>query len=625
MKRARQSGLLLAAALLLLAPYTRAQIEIGDETHLSMQGDASFSLNDISSDQVPDQLQYGFGGNATLDGYYHHPNFLSFRATPYYNQAHLNSDINSFFSSKGIATTASIFSGSKFPGDISFEKRYDTQGQFSLPGANGFTTGGNATSFSIGWGVSYKKLPPVHVSYGINDSSSDILGLDQKAVFNSHSLGVSSYYALAGFNLTGSYTNSTIDSEMPSFSDLNQSVTTATHQNTLQMGANRRLATWADFTASASRTDMTTDYAGANADQTFNTANGSIDLRPFKRLEIVNGVSYATSLAALLTTSVWQTNPNAPIPPVAFTQTDTDYVTYSSRAEYHVTDHIAAEGGAEYLDETFFATQLQSQRYHGGVSFTHSLLGGYFNAHYGLMQMDMQSQRTGSVSLPLERNTTVQTGSVGYSRRFQIKGWSNTATVQYFRNNETAFAAYTSTSYSGGVSASHALGGWNLNLNANVNSSSINGISNSDNFNSSTGGALSTRRLTFGGNYSHSTGNSLQTATGLVAAPVPAQILLPQLPVFYGGTSYAASGSYRPTRNLRIMGDYSHTLFETSGIVSLSNNAAQRYDGSVEYRFRQMRFTAGYSHISQGLGLTFNNPATVNAIYFGVSRHIDIF
>ncbi len=624
MKCARQSGLVLAAALLLLAPYTRAQIQVGDETHLTMQGDASFSLNDISSDQVPDQLQYGFGGIATMDGYYHHPNFMSFRATPYYNQAHLNSDINSFFSSKGLATSANIFSGSNFPGEISYEKRYDTQGQFSLPGANGFTTGGNSTAFSVGWGATYKKLPPVHVSYGINNSSSDILGLDQKAIFNSHSLGVSSYYAIAGFNLTGSYTNSTLDSEMPSFADLNQSVGTLTHENMFQLGATRRLASWADFTASASRTHMTTDYSGANADETFNTANGIIDLRPLKRLEIANGISYATSLAALLTTSVWQTNPNAPIPPAAFGQTDSDYLTYSSRAEYHVTEHISVDGAAEYLDESFFSTHLQSDRYRGGMAFSHSLLGGYFNAHYGLMQMNTQSDHLGSVT-PLQTDSTVQTANVGYSRHFQIKGWSSTASGRYLRNNETALADYTSTSYGGGASTSHPLGGWNLTFNGNVDKSTINGISNSDNFISSVGGALATRRLNFGGTYSHSTGNAFQTATGLVNAPLPAQVLFPQLLVFYGGTSYAASGSYRPTRNLRIMGDYSHTLFETTGMESLSNNVAGRYDGSVEYRFRQMRFTAGYSHISQGLGLTFNRPANVNAIYFGVTRHIDIF
>ena len=38
-----------------------------------------------------------------------------------------------------------------------------------------------------------------------------------------------------------------------------------------------------------------------------------------------------------------------------------------------------------------------------------------------------------------------------------------------------------------------------------------------------------------------------------------------------------------------------------------------------------MTFNGGFAHISQGIGALFNNPDKINVVYFGVSRHFDIF
>jgi hypothetical protein len=62
-------------------------------------------------------------GSATAAGYYYNPNFVSFNLSPYYGQSRANSDSQSISDSSGVNLSTGIFSGSHFPGQISYASR----------------------------------------------------------------------------------------------------------------------------------------------------------------------------------------------------------------------------------------------------------------------------------------------------------------------------------------------------------------------------------------------------------------------------------------------------------------------------------------------------------------------
>ena len=65
--------------------------------------------------------------------------------------------------------------------------------------------------------------------------------------------------------------------------------------------------------------------------------------------------------------------------------------------------------------------------------------------------------------------------------------------------------------------------------------------------------------------------------------------------------------------------------YHTDNFSSITDSLSNRFEIRSEYRWRQMTFNGGYARISQGIGANFNNPDTLKVIYFGVSRHFDVF
>jgi hypothetical protein len=262
-----------------------------------------------------------------------------------------------------------------------------------------------------------------------------------------------------------------------------------------------------------------------------------------------------------------------------------------------------------------------------GVSYGHEFLGGQFGAYYGYGKYSSELEQPGRTSSLLRNTnaTSTHTGGATYSHRFNLAAWHGDGNVRYSRNLQTVLFGQTASSLGGGISIRRDLGLWGLTLGANVGKLTTSGFSNADSFAQNFSAAVTVRHFGFGGTYSRSDGNSLQTATGLQPAPLPGPIFFPGLLVLYRSSSYGFSGSYSPSRRLRVYGNYNHSLISTNNGSALANALVMRYDMKAEYIYRQLNFTAGYSHLTQGLGLLFATPAKVDAIYFGVSRHFDVF
>ena len=92
-----------------------------------------------------------FGATGTVSGYYYNPNFINFNVTPYYNQSKADSDYQSLTNASGVAATANFFTGSHFPGSVSYRYDYNSTGTLGLSGTPNFTTQGNGQGFGVNW------------------------------------------------------------------------------------------------------------------------------------------------------------------------------------------------------------------------------------------------------------------------------------------------------------------------------------------------------------------------------------------------------------------------------------------------------------------------------------------
>jgi hypothetical protein len=136
---------------------------------------------------------------------------------------------------------------------------------------------------------------------------------------------------------------------------------------------------------------------------------------------------------------------------------------------------------------------------------------------------------------------------------------------------------------------------------------------------------LSYQWLAVSGGYSRSSGLGLYTTQGIATVPNGLPPTLLPLPVFYGGTTYSATVGATPFNGLTFSGSFVTTRSSTeSGLLSSSNHM-QEANTYLQYRFRKVFFTAGYSRLVQGFSSSPLGPAIVSSYYFGLSRWFKLF
>ncbi len=591
---------------------------------MNLSGNASFGYQSLLGEV--DSNSFQFGGLADLTGYYHHPKFLAFKLSPYYNQSRVNSNFNSLFSGKGITGSANLFGGSHTPVDIGFEKNWNNEGQFSLPGSPGLETHGSSQGFSIGAGAFYEGLPTLQASYNRNSNSYDILGTHTNGSGSGQVFSLSSSYLLKGFTLSGSYANSRINQNLPLITDFSERLEEITHQSSTQFTVGRRLWDSADWGANFNHTTFQTDYTGTPTDQTYNSVSSYVSLRPLSKLSLSLGMNYTTNYSALLLSSVLSQNSTTSLSAgstanplqatgVATTNVSSDYLDYGARASYVITNDMTADGSIDRRSQSFFGQALDSDTASGGLGYSHHLFGGQFASHYGISWFTVSSQNQSGVG---------HTASISYAH--DALGWTNSVDAQYSNSVQTALINYNQSGYAFGVNTARSLQKrWRLTLGARLGKSNVDGFGNSESRLRSFNASMATNKFSFTGTYSKTSGNALQLGNGLTPTPIPGQVLLPNLLVLYGGSSYSVGGGFHPNRRLTVTGDFVSARYRTNNTTSISDNLLRRYDVKCEYRFRQMMLLGGYSHVTQGVGATFSTPATFDYFYVGVSRHFDIF
>jgi hypothetical protein len=598
------------AALMCGSATLGAQVRVGSETQLNLDGSISAGYAGSMSNEGLGTHGLVFGGSGNLSGSYYSPQFLSFDVAPFFNQSRNNSTYQSITDSSGVTATADIFGGSQFPGYVNFSQVYNSESNYAIPGLANYATNGNTQTFGVGWSANLKNLPVLNFGYQQGDSNYSLYGTQQESLSNFHAVFGSAIYNVDGFHLSGGIHYSTSNSVYPEIfsggAPEEFSADTTTYTFNMSRAVDGDGSTWVNFT----RNDSAYNSLGLSNSESSDVVAGGLSLKPTAKLTTILSGDYNDNLAGSILQQVTSTGA---IVPVSISGQPSHSWGLIGNAQYSVLPGLYVNGTISHRQQLFEGTSYDSNAYGGSVLYGRNLLGGQFSA--GATVTESSYGTDGNSMLGFLT-------SVIYIRK--IGEWGLSGSFGYSQNTQTVLIAYTSSGYSFSGSVNRRIGRLYWNAGASGSRSMLNQAEGTTNQTQSYSTALSGRWLSVGGAYSKSSGSGLFTPTGVTPLPpgVP-PTLVPT--VLYGGTTYSASVGSTPVRGLTVTGSYVSSRSNTGGVLVNSNNTTEQAYAYLTYRFRKVYLNAGYSHLLQGFSASGLPPTILSTYYVGVSRWFKAF
>jgi hypothetical protein len=605
-----KTGLVLAGLLFSVLP-AAAQFEYRGIQLSTLNGTLGAGYSDGYGNQTGSNHSLDLNGNATLNGSYFNPKFLAFSVSPYYGESRANSNYRSVADSSGVTASTTLFSGSNFPGSISYGRDYNSSGDFAIPGQANVTTHGNGDTFGVSWGINLPKLPVVSASYSQGNSQYSLYGSNGSGTFNSRQYGVHSNYLLEGFHLNSSYSHSSGGSEIPAILQTTAESSSASsdgysfgfsHSLPLNGGANYNFNH-----SSYSATSQTASSSGG-----VNNMGGSLSFNPVQKLSVLVNANYTDNLAGLINETILSSG--APVQET-FPGEATQSLNLNGTSSYSFRHGIGVSGLLGRAMQSFQGQSYASTIAGGSLSTIQFLFGGTISG--SLTATDNLTNAVGSTpaSSALGLNA-----SLNVSRN--IGPWETGGAFGYTQNQQTLLISYLTSafSYNGHVYRRIKKLRWSASAGGGHNG--FVQQAGSGNVSESFGTSLSGRLLSGNVSYSRSSGTSVLTPTGLVALPT-----LPILgsAVLFDGQSYSMSAASSPIKNLTLSISYAEARSNTLSTQLSSTNQFKSIFGQVGYHFRQMSVTGGYSQLIQGFSSSGVPPANVSSFFIGVSRWLNFF
>ncbi|MGB9084217.1 MAG: hypothetical protein WCC46_06320 [Terriglobales bacterium] len=275
-----------------------AQIEVGKNTSLSLSGDLGFGYEGDYGNQQGSSHSTALNGDAVLQGYYYNPKFVSFFVDPVYNRSQANSGQGSLADASSVNAGVNIFSGSHFPGTVSFSEGFNSSGNYGLGTTAGLaTTSGNSHAFGIGWAELIPGAPPLSVQYSQTTSSSSIFGTDQEDQTSTKSLNMFSNYKLDGWYMGARFADIRTHSELPSAITDGQSINGDTEAKELSFNATHKLPLRGSFGVGYGWSDFSdNDNGGLGATGSNQVINATAAFSPNQRLTSSFELNYNSRL-----------------------------------------------------------------------------------------------------------------------------------------------------------------------------------------------------------------------------------------------------------------------------------------------------------------------------------------
>ena len=603
----------MTAGLFLLAMSSAAQVEYGD-LRMSMNGLVAPGYS-ATTGNLPGSASHSFtfGGDATLTGSYHSPNFLSFNAGLYLNQSRANSNYQSISNSSGVDVSTTIFGGSDFPGSAGFSFDYNSDGNYSLPGLANYVTHGNSDTFSIGWNENLPNVPTFSAAFQMGDGRYTVYGANEDGSTTFHSLNLHSSYRVGGFGMGAYYSDGDSHSLVPGAFIGGTSETTTSGQDGFGFNVNHRLPWAGSVTGGFNRSSFSTGLGSSTSSGTIDLLTVQAGVHPFETVNFSASANYSDNLTGQLAEQAITAGGVAPVVDLGQTSNSLDLLgvaTYTPSSNF----------------QTSFTTERRTQSYFGenyGVT-SYGLSAGYSH----------QWKRFGSFnsSASAIENSDDQTGddtlgvslTENYSGEF--KNWKMNANFSYAQNVETLLVTYMNSFYNYSFNAHRRWGQFNIGVGGGAGRTALTAQAGSENDSESFNATMGyTRWLTATGTYARAHGQALATGAGLIPVPIPSPVVPTSLLELYGGNSYGVGVSSSPVDKLIFSASYSKSLSNTEGEGITSQNVNDEYNALLQYRLRKLTFTSGYARLEQGFSQAGIPPQIIVSYYAGVSRWFNFF
>jgi hypothetical protein len=610
---ARVFALLLAFGVM-LAARGWAQIEIGDKTNVSLSGDLGYGYNaDYGSVQGSDHGT-ALNGDAVAQGYYFNPKFLNFFVDPIYNRSQANSGQGSITDASSVNAGVNLFSGSHFPGSISFSQAFNSSGNYGFGTTPGFTTTGNSRGFGIGWAELIPGVPPLSVQYSQSASASSIFGSGQEDQVSTKNLNMFSNYKLDGWYMGARFNDTRTHTDLPAvLTGDDESSIGDTSSKSLNFNANHKLPLRGSFGASYAWSDFGGENNGSTVSGSNQMISANAAFAPSSRFTTSFQLNYNSSLAGEVEQQligVGAVNPQVNLGQssysISMSNFDNVALTKSLSAGFSV-GHIQQE----VYGESVGATQLSAILNYRFMK----PLWGTVVVYAG---MNDQATEAGNQGAGLVAGANFS------------KQWSNlqlTGSFGYSQDTQTVLATQFTSNYSYMANAQRILGRrvrWLATFNG--FHTGLGELAGSSAHSESYGTNLVYKMYNVGATYSHTSGTALLTANGLVAPP---GTILPILPgnqfLLDTGSSYSVSFTANPVRRLSFSTSYTRTTNDNLTAALTSNSASKVFLVFTTYQFRKMVFTAGYTNLNQFVSASGLPQANYSNFYVGLQRWFKAF
>jgi hypothetical protein len=607
----RNTGLVLLGFLLLM-PAVAGQVTVGDNLNMNLNGTVSAGYTGVYGNLVPSDHSLSLGGTGTLSGFYYNPNFLSFTVSPYVNQARDNSSFQSISNASGVNLSTSIFSGSHFPGSVSYAKAYNTEGNFAVPGLANYTTHGDSDTFGLSWAEIVPGLPTLSANFQMGSNQYSIYGSNDSGSTSSHGFGIHSGYTLEGFNLGAYYSDGSSHSQIPQILQNSPEEIATSSNSGYGFSVGHALPIHGSFSGTYNSSDVNSNFDGNNYSGNIDTYTASAAFQPTNKFHFSASTDYSDNLEGVLYQSINAAGGVAPPPNLGQGSHSFDVL---GNASYAILPNMQVLGLADHREQYFLGESFSANSYGGGMTYGRTLFGGNVNAALTLTDNTISNSSLNTLGL---------SATVNYNRRFGK--WVTGGSFSYAQNVQTLLVTYMASFYSYSANVRRRFGKFSWSAGASFSQTGLTEQKGTTNSSDSYNTALSySRWINVTGTYSKSTGNAIQTGSGLVASPIPQPIVPPGDLILYGGKSYSFGLGSNPLRRLTISASFAKATSNTNvgGIASWNNS--EQVNTLFQYQFRKMYVTGGYSRLVQGFSASGAPPENVSSFYFGVSRWFNFF
>jgi hypothetical protein len=597
--------------LLLLALPAAAQLKF-EGVSSDLAGTISTGYTADYGNMTSSDHSWAVGGTGTFSGSFYNPNFLTFNATFFLNQSRANSDFQSISDASGVNVSTNLFSGSHYPGSVSYSKTFNSEGNYAVPGLANYVTHGNSDTFGVVWNENVPDKPSLSVGFQTGGGDYSVYGTDDTGKSDFKSLSLHSSYRYAGFNMGAYYTLGDGSALIPAIVSGVQDSESRSNSAAYGFNVSHMLPMQGAVAGGVNRTTYGSSYLGTDTTGAIDTMTGSASVHPSEKLGASASVSYSDNLTGQLISSI--VSSGGAVPGLNDSQ-GSNSLDLLGNVSYNFVKNLQSSAFVERRAQSFLGEDYGVTSYGGSSSYGRPLLNGSFNA--SVTVTDNTSDQT-------DENALGFSGRVNFADEFL--GWHVNGSFGYSQNVQTLLITYMNSFYNYSGNVRRRFGRLNVSAGASAGRTALTqdaGTASSSQ--SYSAGVGYSPWITANGSYSKASGQALATGAGLIPVPIPSPVIPSNLLSVYGGDSYSFGLSSSPAKKLLISGSYSKSITTTSGNAIASSNANTQYNGLVQYQFRKLNFNSGFDRLQQGFSGSGIAPEVISSFYFGVSRWFNFF